>query len=207
MSVLLILAAATLYGGLHSLLASRAVKGALEPKLGRAYRLVYNVIAGVTLLPLLAMVPLLPDRLLYRIPAPWSWGMVAVQAMAALAAAWTLWQTDLLRFLGLRQLTTTTPLPPNRLQIRGAYRWVRHPLYFFSLLFLWFSPVMSQNQAALYAALSAYLWWGAVLEERKLAAQYGEAYRAYRRRTPMLVPWKVSLWVGASGGAKEDAAP
>lgn len=198
MSALLIVLAATAYGAFHSLLASPAVKRIVEPKLGRAYRLVYNGVAGITLLPVLALAPLLPDRLLYRVPAPVSWAMAAIQLGAVLAAGFTLLQTDILRFLGIRQLLQSHPLPPNKLHVGGLYRAVRHPLYFFSLVFLWFSPRMSLNQLALYAAFSAYLLWGALLEERKLAAQFGPAYRAYRRRVPMLIPWKPGLWTGRS---------
>ena len=39
--------------------------------------------------------------------------------------------------------------------------------------------------------LSAYLVVGSILEERKLLAEIGEPYAEYRRRVPMLVPWRV----------------
>jgi protein-S-isoprenylcysteine O-methyltransferase Ste14 len=36
--------------------------------------------------------------------------------------------------------------------------------------------------------LTLYTIWGARLEEKKLAAQFGETYVAYKKRVPMLLP-------------------
>ena len=38
--------------------------------------------------------------------------------------------------------------------------------------------------------LSVYLVAGAFLEERKLVREFGEPYRAYRRRVSMFLPFK-----------------
>lgn len=190
-SSLIIIVVAALWGALHSLLAAHSVRARLERYLGRAYRLVYNLVAALTLLPLLGLVPLLPDRLLYQISPPWAWGMVGVQLTAVVAAGVTLLQTDAWRFFGLRQLLEAEPLGPNRLVLRGAYRWVRHPLYTFSLIFLWFSPLMTRNQLVLYLIFSLYLYLGAIFEERKLRRQFGERYRNYQQQVPMLIPWRL----------------
>ncbi|NOH03709.1 MAG: isoprenylcysteine carboxylmethyltransferase family protein [Chloroflexi bacterium] len=71
---------------------------------------------------------------------------------------------------------------------RGLYRLVRHPLYTFSLVFIWLTPVMSQNSLALYTGATLYLLIGAYFEERKLLRDFGEAYAEYKRKTPMLIP-------------------
>ena len=189
LSVVLIIGATILYGAVHSLLASHTLKSKLELKLGRAYRLFFNAFASITLLPLLALVPLLPDRVLYRIPWPISAVMGFIEVIAVLAAIVTLLQTDVLRFLGIRQVLQTDSLSTNTLQLTGMYRWVRHPLYFFSLIFLWFSPIMTLNQLTLYSGFSLYFYFGSILEERKLKSQFGEVYQQYQQQVPMLIPF------------------
>lgn len=188
---LLILGGMLVWGLLHSLLAAQRVKRVLESQLGRGYRLFYNLVAGVTLLPVLALVAWRPGEVLYQVPSPWRWGMVVIQLLAVLAAAITWLQTDVLRFLRIRQLLQAEPLGPNRLTISGFYKWVRHPLYFFSLVFLWFSPIMTLNLFILYGAFTLYFYLGAIFEERKLVGQFGQAYQAYQQRVPMLIPWRL----------------
>jgi protein-S-isoprenylcysteine O-methyltransferase Ste14 len=72
--------------------------------------------------------------------------------------------------------------------VRGLYRWVRHPLYTAGLVLIWLTPVMTLNIFSLNLGLTIYLVVGALIEERKLVREYGEAYEEYRKRTPMLIP-------------------
>jgi protein-S-isoprenylcysteine O-methyltransferase Ste14 len=188
----IILLAVALYGILHSLLASKSAKALAQHWLGasaeRGYRLAYNLFAGVSLLPVLALPVLLPDRELYRIPSPWSYLALAIQGLALLALLVGLWQTGLWSFLGLEQLTRPAGSGDSRLVVIGLYRWVRHPLYTAGLVFLWFTPIMTVNLLALYIGLSLYLVIGAYFEERRLLREFGADYAEYQRRTPMLVP-------------------
>jgi protein-S-isoprenylcysteine O-methyltransferase Ste14 len=190
-SVLLILLSVFAWGLFHSLMASLWAKARARQLFGplaeRGYRLSYNLIAGITLLPVFALVALLPDRELYAFPLPWSLLTLALQAAAAVALAAGLLQTGVWSFLGLRQLLRVEDAPPQ-LVVRGLYRWVRHPLYTAGLVLIWLSPVMTANLLALNAGLTIYIVAGAMLEERKLQAEFGEAYAAYKRRTPMLIP-------------------
>jgi methanethiol S-methyltransferase len=195
----LVLLAVLAYGGVHSFLASLWVKRGARRWFGaladRAYRLLYNVIAVVSFLPVLALVGLLPDRTLYTIPLPWvlitSVGQLAAIAVLVLG----LLQTDVWSFLGFRQLVQPeTAGEPARLVLKGLYRWVRHPLYTAGLVFIWLTPVMTVNVLAMNIGLTIYIVVGALLEERKLLSEYGQAYTDYRRRTPMLIPglvWKL----------------
>jgi protein-S-isoprenylcysteine O-methyltransferase Ste14 len=188
----IILLAVALYGILHSLLASKSAKALAQRWLGasaeRGYRLAYNLFAGVSLLPVLALPALLPDSPLYRIPSPWAYLALAVQGLALLALLVGLWQTGVWSFLGLEQLLRPVGGGNSRLVVRGLYRWVRHPLYTAGLVFLWFTPIMTVNLLALYIGLSLYLVIGAYFEERRLLREFGAAYAEYQRRTPMLVP-------------------
>ena len=72
--------------------------------------------------------------------------------------------------------------------VNGLYRFVRHPLYTAGLVIIWLMPVMTCNLLALNIGLTLYVLIGAVYEERKLLKEFGQAYAAYRQRTPMLIP-------------------
>jgi protein-S-isoprenylcysteine O-methyltransferase Ste14 len=91
-------------------------------------------------------------------------------------------------FLGLRQLVTAEPDKAEIMIVRGLYKWVRHPLYTAGLVFIWLIPLMTVNLLALNIGLSAYLVIGAYVEERKLMQIFGDDYRDYQERVPMIIP-------------------
>ena len=189
-SVLILIIVIFVWGAVHSLTASLGVKAAIHRLLGeggmRLYRLGYNVFSVLTFLPVLWLRLTLPDAPLYRVPAPWSWLMLAGQAAGLVLLVASVLQTDTLSFVGLRQLFEKSR--PGTLVTRGLYRWVRHPIYTSGLIILWLTPVMSVNNLVVYLGLSLYILVGAWFEERKLLREFGEAYAEYRRRTPMLIP-------------------
>jgi protein-S-isoprenylcysteine O-methyltransferase Ste14 len=191
-SPVLILFTMAVWGGIHSLLASQSAKDLARHWFGdkaeRGYRLWYNLFSVVSFLPVLALVVILPDRVLYSIPFPWLILTLSIQAAALLALLVGLRQTGLSTFLGLRQLLATRAESQSPMIVDGLYRWVRHPLYSAGLVFIWLLPVMTLNILALNIGLSAYLVIGALFEERRLVREYGEAYITYRQQTPMLVP-------------------
>jgi protein-S-isoprenylcysteine O-methyltransferase Ste14 len=129
----------------------------------------------------------LPDQVLYRIPAPWVYLSVTGQVAAIVMLAVGVLQTDTLSFVGLRQLIEGEQRE-SQLVTRGLYRWMRHPLYTAGLLFIWLTPVMSQNSLVVTIAATIYIIVGAIFEERKLKHEFGQAYERYKAETPMLIP-------------------
>jgi protein-S-isoprenylcysteine O-methyltransferase Ste14 len=191
-SFVTILLAVLVYGFFHSLLASMWVKGRIRAWFGleteRWYRLAYNALAVLSLVPVLALTALLSDRTIYAIPFPWALINLAIQGLAGIALLVGLWQTGLWSFLGLEQFLHPPKASPPVMVVTGLYQWVRHPLYTAGLVLIWFTPVMTVNILALNLGLTLYLILGTMLEERKLVKEHGATYEAYKRRTPMLIP-------------------
>ena len=185
-----LLLAIAIWGLLHSLLASTGVKDFFQSILGNGfmkfYRLFYNLFAVVSFLPILYLMIVLPDRILYQIPAPMNILMRLGQATSLVLLFVAILQTDLLSFVGVRQLFEEDKR--GALMTGGLYRYVRHPLYTFSLLILWLSPGMTLNSFVVYLALTIYILIGIRFEERKLMREYGQEYAIYRSATPMLIP-------------------
>jgi len=187
-----ILLAVLIYGFFHSLLASMWIKGLVRrwfgPETERWYRLAYNALAVLGLVPVLALTALLPGRTLYAIPFPWAIIPLLIQALAGIALVVGLWQTGLWSFLGIEQFLRPPKTSHSMMVVTGLYRWVRHPLYTAGLVFIWFTPFMTVNILALNLGLTIYLVVGTLFEERKLVREYGATYEAYRQQTPMLIP-------------------
>jgi protein-S-isoprenylcysteine O-methyltransferase Ste14 len=191
-----------LWAVVHSITAAAGFKAAMRRLMGdRAYdgwyRLLYNLFATVTFLPVLYfLVVLVPKTPLWVIPRPYSYVANLVQLLGFLGLLLALWQTDVWEFIGLRQalryLTRQSePAVPAQLVTSGTYALMRHPLYFFSLLIIWFTPGLTLDRLALNVVITLYFWIGAYYEERRLAANFGEAYREYQRRVPYLLPFKL----------------
>lgn len=180
------------YFALHSLLASTTVKarlGAWSPALRPAWRLVYNAVATLTLLPLAWLVWQHPG------PALWSWtgaaGWVADGLALAAVAGFllTLRGYDGAEFLGIRQWRARSQVLEDQgaLVLSALHRHVRHPWYTLALVIVW---TRDMDAARLLSAVMVTMYFvvGSRLEERRLIASHGDLYRRYRQRVPALVP-------------------
>jgi protein-S-isoprenylcysteine O-methyltransferase Ste14 len=188
MSIFILLLALAIWGVIHSFLASRLAKDLFPLQLGgmNFYRLAYNVFAGISFLPILYLMATLPNQLAYEVPSPWNLVMFGGQLLSIILLLVAFLQTDALSFIGLRQLFQKEE--SGALVVHGLYKVVRHPLYTFSLLFLWLSPSVSQNSLTVYIGSTLYILIGTYFEERKLLREFGEAYAHYKKSTPMLIP-------------------
>lgn len=189
-----ILLALFIYGLVHSSLAALSTKENVQRWLGlkkyrRFYRLFFSLQAALLFIPVLVLVAILPDQIIYRIPMPWVVFTTLLQIVAVGLMVHSVMLTGAMRFVGLKQAmdpeSADQPMPLVR---RGMYRYVRHPLYTCTFVFIWLVPQMSWNVLALNIGISIYTLIGAKLEERKLRKEFGQAYEKYRQKTPFIVP-------------------
>ena len=182
-----------LWGLFHSLLASLPAKGLVRRWLGnqamRFYRLAYNLFACISFLPVLVVAALTPDKSLYFVQLPWSVLMVLGELVAVVVLIIGFVQTDVLEFLGFRQVNDAVEDRRGQLVTSGLYRFVRHPLYSAGLLFIWLLPLMTANVLAINIGLTIYVIIGAFFKERKMRFMYGQEYASYAAHTPMFVPF------------------
>jgi len=188
MSIFILLLALAIWGVVHSFLASHFAKDLFNLKMGSMdfYRLAYNIFAAISFLPILYLMATLPNQRVYEIPSPWNLVMFGGQLISVILLGIAFLQTDSLSFVGLRQLFEKEE--SGALVVHGLYKIVRHPLYTFSLLFLWLTPSVSQNSLTVYIGSTLYILIGVYFEERKLLREFGEAYANYKNSTPMLIP-------------------
>lgn len=184
------------YFALHSALASLRVKSWVAsryPQRMPLYRLSFNILAVLMLLPILWLMIRSPG------PALWAWqGWEAWLANGlALAAVFGFLKSlnyyDTQEFLGLRQWKSHTQRVEDQegFHLSPFHRYVRHPWYSFGLVLIW---TRDMNAAMLLsgAMMTVYFILGSRLEEKKLVVYHGDIYRRYMELVPGLVPlpWK-----------------
>ena len=91
-----------------------------------------------------------------------------------------------------RGLKRTEGMP--ELITNGIFGLVRHPIYFFTLLSFYLSPLMTLDRFIVSIGCSIYLAIGIPYEEKKLVSLFGSSYEAYKLTTPAVVPGLYSIW-------------
>lgn len=177
------------YGALHSGLASLRFKhwvNARWPAAMRAYRLGFNLGATLLLLPVLWLTHRYTGEALWIVPGWVAWPSAVISVAGF---AWSMKWYDGATFLGLRQWRDAVGPDDEReaFRLSPLHRHVRHPWYALGLLLLW-TRDLNAGWLVAATAITIYLLIGSRLEERKLIALYGEAYRRYRQRVPGLFP-------------------
>jgi protein-S-isoprenylcysteine O-methyltransferase Ste14 len=117
----------------------------------------------------------------------------AISLLAITGLAWgagTLRSFDPFGLNPIRAYVRGRQLEAPEFIVRGPYRWVRHPLYFFILVLIWSAPDVSLDRLLFNMLWTLWIVLGAYLEEKDLVAEFGEKYRNYQQEVPMLFPWR-----------------
>lgn len=182
------------YFALHSALAALSVKAWIAgrwPQFMPGYRIVFNVVSTVTLIPVLWLIHGVESDWLWQWRGAWAWLGNGVALAAILGLLVSGRSYDMGEFLGLRQLSRHGADQPESFTLSSLHRFVRHPWYCIGLVLVW---TRDMNGPLLVSALmiTAYFVVGSKLEEGKLVAIYGETYRRYMAKVPGLIPlpWK-----------------
>lgn len=95
---------------------------------------------------------------------------------------------------GLRQVwlyLCRRPYTALKFRTPGLYKHVRHPIYLSWLCIFWATPQMTAAHLIFALATTAYIFLAIQWEERDLMQIYGDAYRQYRARVPMIFPTRL----------------
>ena len=197
--VLAILMLFALYSFVHSLLASKKAK-ILFKKTFREfiafYRLLYNLFALVSLYFIYELSPK-PHLIIYDLPNPFDLLALIPQFMALAGLFWAFKYICLKEFVGLNQIKRyfnknyTSELDEElTMVIGGPFRYSRHPVYFFSIIFLLFRPTMDLFYLTVFVCVVVYFYIGSYYEEKKLAEHFGNVYLEYKKSVPRIFPVK-----------------
>lgn len=175
---------------LHSVLAAAGVKQYMEKQLGRyffMYRLCYTSFALFSFAAIIIYEACMATFYLFiPIPLVLPAGLACCFAGAMIMARCM--YKYFLRFTGLR--TAFGNHDEKVLFTDGLNRYVRHPLYAGTLLFIW-GAFIAMPYASLFVSnciLTVYTLVGIRFEEKKLVQEFGAAYTNYKKKVPMIIP-------------------
>ncbi len=189
----------------HSGMIRRGAKQRLAPRIPVIYHPALYSIASGTVLSAVISLWQPSHQLLLDLHGPPRWLLLGLSMVAMAGFAWgahSLREFDPFGTLALRACVRGLPPLAAGFVVRGPYRYVRHPLYFFTLLLIWTTSCLSTDRLLFNVLWTAWIVVGTKLEERDLLVDFGPAYRRYQARVPMLIPSPRSL--GRHGQADTD---
>lgn len=191
----------SLYGFIHSIVASEKVKVFFRKIFGNLiafYRIGYNIFALAGLYLIWEVAPH-PSLQIYKLPPPYDYLVLIPQMIALAGIIWCAKYICVREFLGLNQIDrylrneySDNDLDENyTLRIEGPYKYSRHPIYFFSIIILMFRAEMDLFYLTMFISFTAYFYFGSYYEEKKMVRLFGDDYRNYQQKVPRIFPIKI----------------
>ncbi|MFH2059146.1 MAG: hypothetical protein ABIJ59_09620 [Pseudomonadota bacterium] len=151
----------------------------------------FSIVSGLTLILVIffwqntgAAFIVLPTWLL------WIMGCAFFLGLAGLK--WGVYSLPAFDPMGIRNQTFKKNQEPV-LKIKGPYKHMRHPFYFFTLVLIWSSTEFTIDRIMFNLLWSFWIVIGTWLEERNLVKLFGNDYIIYQKQTPMLLPIKKTI--------------
>lgn len=199
--ILLLVLLFALFGYVHSVLASESVKIFFKKNFGRAiafYRLGYNLFSLITLYFIWDLAPH-PAFQIYTLPGPYDILVLIPQLFSIIGLIWCFKYVSFREFAGLNQIDrflrnqySDEELDEKyTLRVEGPYKYSRHPIYFFSIIFLMSRAEMNLSYLTMFISFTAYFYVGSYYEEKKMVRLFGNDYRNYQRNIPRIFPFKL----------------
>jgi protein-S-isoprenylcysteine O-methyltransferase Ste14 len=190
-SIIILVLSLVGFAAIHSLMASlrfkRFAMQVLGPRREALYMHIFNLMAFLTISPLVYLFYKNPGPVLYIVPSPWRWLMVGGQLIAGIITLRAFVDASH-RFKVRSQLSAPKTPEAGSLNIRGIYRRVRDPFLLSGLIIMTFTPFMTVNLLAIYILTTIYLYLGSLHWERRLLSQFGDEYREYQKRVHRIIP-------------------
>jgi methanethiol S-methyltransferase len=153
---------------------------------------IYSIASGVVLI-IVAVLWQRSEIQLLKLEGPFLWMARSCSLLAILIFAWGIRALGSFDAFGLRPIKWHIRYQSDQtlpFVVRGPYRWVRHPLYLCVLMLIWASPVLTADRLLFNVLWTAWIVVGTILEEADLLDDFGDVYRDYQRKVPMLIPWR-----------------
>ena len=185
----------------HSILASNKVKKLFQDRFGNGiayYRIGYNIISVISFIIIYLSLPTI-NITLYDLPSPYDLIILFLQLLSLIGFIWSARYFSSGEFIGWAQIRrlregnydSNDLDESSTLRIEGPYKYSRHPIYFFSIVFLVMRPVMSLSYFLIVVIFVVYFYIGSVFEEKRLIEKFGEAYTNYQKSVPRIIPIKI----------------
>jgi protein-S-isoprenylcysteine O-methyltransferase Ste14 len=177
----------------HSGMIRRSFRARMARRIPAGYHGAIFTLASSLVLVLVVVLWQSSGLTLIELRGPLRWLARAVFFAAAAGVGWGYWALQSFDPYGvgpIEEQLSGTPLQTQPLTIRGPYLYTRHPLYFFVLVMMWACPDLTADRLLFNLLWTVWIFAGAAFEEKDLLAEFGDGYRKYQKKVPMLIPWK-----------------
>ncbi|MET0298271.1 MAG: NnrU family protein [Flavitalea sp.] len=155
--------------------------------MGHIYRLVYSIVASITLFLVLEKHFRTP---IVSVPVPFGVAMIAgvPGLMVGLYIVRACLNKYFLKLSGVGIFNDNYQTPA--LETTGLHRYCRHPLYLGTLITIWSLLILFPDVRGFISCMSVtiYVLYGTGPEETKLMKQFGNDYVRYKETTPAIFP-------------------
>ncbi len=177
---------------LHSVLNESSKSGAAladNPLFKGHYRFFYNIFAIVSLTAIISLTPRHNEISIIEWAWPWKILQIIGFTASGLVFVLSLKELDLWEFSGFKpeKEGSASSQGSAALITDGVYGYMRHPQFSAGILALWVRDLVD-TALVINTVLTAYMIFGAKVEEKRLIEKHGEEYGEYMRDVPGFIP-------------------